>query len=155
MSRPQVKPVPDGMHTVTPHLTCAGAADAIEFYKKAFNATEMGRLSGPQGKLIHASIRIGDSAVMLVDEFPDWGNLGPKSLNGSPVTIHLYVEDVDAAFERAIGAGAKITMPLEDTFWGDRYGVLEDPFGHHWSLATHIRDMTREEIQQAAQNMFG
>jgi PhnB protein len=155
MIKPQVKPVPDGMHTVTPHLTCAGAADAIEFYKKAFNATEMGRLSGPQGKLIHASIRIGDSAVMLVDEFPDWGNLGPKSLNGSPVTIHLYVEDVDAAFERAIGAGAKITMPLEDTFWGDRYGVLEDPFGHHWSLATHIRDMTPEEIQQAAQNMFG
>jgi PhnB protein len=155
MIEPQVKPVPDGMHTVTPHLVCAGAADAIEFYKKAFDAIEMGRLSDPQGKLIHASIRIGDSVVMLVDEFPEWGKPGPKSLKGSPVTIHLYVEDVDAIFERAVGAGAKVTMPLEDTFWGDRYGVLEDPFGHHWSVATHIRDMTPEEIQQAAQKMFG
>ncbi len=155
MIKPQVNPVPDGMHTVTPHLVCAGAADAIEFYKKAFDAIEMGRLSEPKGKLIHASIRIGDSVVMLVDEFPDWGKPGPKSLKGSPVTIHLYVEDVDAIFERAVGAGAKVTMPLEDTFWGDRYGVLEDPFGHHWSVATHIRDMTREEIQQAAQKMFG
>jgi len=105
MTEPQVKPVPDGMHTVTPHLTCAGAADAIEFYKVAFGAIEMMRLPGPHGKLIHASLRIGDSAVMLVDEFPDCGNLGPTSLNGSPVTIHLYVEDVDATFERAIGAG--------------------------------------------------
>ncbi|MDQ3731107.1 MAG: VOC family protein [Pseudomonadota bacterium] len=155
MIKPQVKPVPDGMHTVTPNLVCAGAADAIEFYKKAFDAIEMGRLSDSQGKLIHASIRIGDSVVMLVDEFPDWGKPGPKSLKGSPVTIHLYVEDVDAIFERAVGAGAKVTMPLEDTFWGDRYGVLEDPFGHHWSVATHIRDMTPEEIQQAAQKMFG
>jgi PhnB protein len=155
MTEPKVKPVPEGMHTVTPHLICAGATDAIEFYKKAFNAIEMGHLSNPQGKLMHASIRIGDSAVMLADEFPDWGKFGPKSLKGSPVTIHLYVEDVDATFERAVSAGAKITMPLEDTFWGDRYGVLEDPFGHHWSVATHIRDMTPEEIQQAAQKMFG
>ena len=93
---PNVKPIPEGMHTVTPHLICAGAADAIEFYTKAFNAVEMGRMAGPQGKLIHALIRIGDSAVMLVDEFPDWGSFGPRSLKGSPVTIHLYVEDVDA-----------------------------------------------------------
>jgi PhnB protein len=150
-----VKPIPEGMHTVTPHLICAGAADAIEFYKKAFNAIETGRLSDPQGKLMHAGIRIGDSVVMLVDEFPDWGKFGPKSLKGSPVTIHLYVEDVDATFERAVGAGAKITMPLEDTFWGDRYGVLEDPFGHHWSVATHVRDVSPEEMQQAAQKMFG
>jgi PhnB protein len=105
---PRVKPVPDGMHTVTPHLICAGAADAIEFYKKAFNAVEMGRMGGPQGKLIHALIRIGDSAVMLVDEFPDWGSFGPKSLKGSPVTIHLYVEDVDAMVERAVAAGARL-----------------------------------------------
>jgi len=146
---PQVKPVPEGMHTVTPHLVCAGAADAIEFYKKAFNAVEGGRLPGPQGKLMHAMIRIEGSAVMLVDEMPEWGAFGPKSLKGSPVTIHLYVEDVDAFVKRAVAAGAKITMPVDDTFWGDRYGRLEDPFGHHWSVATHIRDMTYEEMKQA------
>ena len=152
---PQVKPIPDGMHTVTPHLVCAGAADAIEFYKKAFNAVETIRLPGPQGKLMHAAIRIGDSAVMLVDEFPDMGAFGPKWLKGSPVTIHLYVEDVDAFVERAVAAGAKITMPLEDMFWGDRYCKLEDPFGHHWSVATHVRDVSPEEMQQAAQNLCG
>lgn len=150
---PQVKPVPEGMHAVTPHLVCAGAAAAIEFYKKAFNATEVGRLPGPQGKLMHAMIRIGDSAVMLVDEFPDWCSFGPKSLKGSPVTIHLYVEDVDAFVKRAVAAGAKITMPLDDMFWGDRYCKLEDPFGHHWSVATHIRDVSPQEMQQAMQNM--
>ncbi|MDQ3774319.1 MAG: VOC family protein [Pseudomonadota bacterium] len=155
MIKPQVKPVPEWMHTVTPHLICAGAADAIEFYKKAFDAVEMARVPGPQGKLIHACIRIGDSVVMLVDEFPDWGSFGPKSLNGSPVTIHLQVEDVDAVFERAVRVGAKITMPLEDMFWGDRYGKLEDPFGHHWSVATHIRDVSPEEMQQAAQKACG
>jgi uncharacterized glyoxalase superfamily protein PhnB len=155
MINPKVKSVPDGMHTVTPHLICAGAADAIEFYKKAFHAVDVGRVPGPAGKLMHACIRIGDSAVMLVDEFPDWGKFGPKSLKGSPVTIHLYVEDVDAMFERAVGAGAKIKMPLENTFWGDRYGVLEDPFGHHWSVATHIRDVSPEELQQAAQKACG
>ena len=155
MTMPRVKPVPDGMHTVTPHLICAGAADAIEFYKKTFNAVERGRMAGPQGKLIHALIRIGDSAVMLVDEFPDWGSFGPKSLKGSPVTIHLYVEDVDAIVERAVGAGAKITMPLEDTFWGDHYCKLEDPFGHQWSVATHVRDVSPEEMQQAAQKVCG
>ena len=155
MINPKVKPVPDGMHTVTPHLICAGAADAIEFYKKAFDAVEMARVPGPQDKLIHACIRIGDSVVMLVDEFPDWGSFGPKSLKGSPVTIHLQVEDVDAVFERAVRVGAKITMPLEDMFWGDRYGKLQDPFGHHWSVATHIRDVSPEEIQQAAQKACG
>jgi PhnB protein len=155
MTKPLVKPIPDGMHTITPHLVCAGAADAIEFYKVAFGAIEMMRLPGPHGKLIHASLRIGDSAVMLVDENPEWGIVGPKSLKGSPVTIHLYVEDVDATFDRAVAAGAKVTMPVEDMFWGDRYGKLEDPFGHHWSLATHIRDMTPDEIQQATKKMFG
>ena len=143
---PKVKPVPDGMHSVTPHLVCAGAADAIEFYKKAFNATEVGRLAGPQGKLMHAMIRICDSAVMLVDEFPDCGSVRPKSLKGSPVTIHLYVEDVDAFVKRAVAAGAKITMPVADMFWGDRYGQLEDPFGHRWSVATHTRDLSPEEV---------
>ncbi|MGH8626976.1 MAG: VOC family protein, partial [Gammaproteobacteria bacterium] len=124
-------------------------------YKKAFDAIEMSRLPGPQGKLMHACIQIGDSVVMLVDEFPERGGFGPKALKGSPVTIHLQVEDVDAVFERAVRAGAKITMPLEDMFWGDRYGRLEDPFGHHWSVATQIRDMSPEEIQQAAQKGCG
>jgi uncharacterized glyoxalase superfamily protein PhnB len=143
------------MHTVTPHLVCAGAADAIEFYKKAFNAVEAGRLPGPQGKLMHAMIRIEGSAVMLVDEMPEWGSFGPKSLKGTPVTIHLYVEDVDAVVARALAAGAKIIMPVADMFWGDRYGKLEDPFGHHWSVATHLRDVSREEMQQAMQKMGG
>ena len=155
MSKNQVKPIPEGMHTVTPHLICAGAADAIEFYKKAFNAVELGRLAGPQGKLLHGAIRIGDSTVMLVDEFPDWGALGPKSLKGSPVTTHLYVEDVDAFVARATAAGAKITMPLQDMFWGDRYCKLEDPFGHQWSVATHVRDVSPDEMQQAAQKACG
>lgn len=152
---PAVKPIPDDMHSVTPHLVCAGAVGAIEFYKKAFNAVEAGRLPGPQGKLMHAMIRIGDSPVMLVDEMPEWGSFGPKSLRGSPVTIHLYVEDVDAVVARALAAGAKITMPVADMFWGDRYGKLEDPFGHHWSVATHIRDVSPAEMQQAMQNMGG
>jgi PhnB protein len=152
---PKVKPVPDGMHTVTPHLVCAGAADAIEFYKKAFNAVEGGRLAGPQGKLMHAMIRIADSAVMLADEFPECGSFGPKSLKGSPVTIHLYVGDVDAFVKRAVDAGAKITMPLDDMFWGDRYCKLEDPFGHQWSVATHIRDVSPEAMREAMQKMSG
>jgi uncharacterized glyoxalase superfamily protein PhnB len=141
------------MHTVTPHLICAGAADAIEFYKKAFNAVEEVRLPGPQGRLMHAMIRIEGSAVMLVDEMPEWGALSPKSLKGSPVTIHLYVENVDASVQRAVGAGAKITMPPADMFWGDRYAKVEDPFGHHWSVATHVRDVSPQEMQQAMQKM--
>jgi uncharacterized glyoxalase superfamily protein PhnB len=149
----KVKAIPEGMHTVTPHLVCAGAADAIEFYKKAFDAVEVGRMAGPLGKLIHAMLRIGDSAVMLVDEFPEWGSFGPKSLKGSPVTIHLYVEDVDALVKHAVAAGAKITMPIDDMFWGDRYGKLEDPFGHHWSVATHVRDVSQEEMRQAMQKV--
>ena len=151
----KIKPIPDGMHTVTPHLVCAGASDAIEFYKKAFNAVEEARLPGPQGKLMHAMIRINGSAVMLADEFPEWGSFGPKALKGSSVTIHLYVEDVDAAVARAVGAGAKITMPLEDMFWGDRYCKLEDPFGHQWSIATHVRDVSPDEMREAMEKMRG
>ena len=149
----KVKPIPEGMHSVPPHLVCAGAAEAIEFCKKAFGAVEGARLPGPDGKLMHAMIRIGDSAVMLVDEMPQWGALGPKSLEGSPVTIHLYVEDVDAVVKRAVSLGAKVTMPVDDMFWGDRYGKLEDPFGHHWSIGTHKRDVTAEEMQQAMRDM--
>jgi len=152
---PQVKPIPEGMHSLTPHIVCAGAAEAIEFYKKAFGAVELLRVPGAQGKLMHAAIRIGDSVVMLVDEFPEWGSFGPKSLKGTPVTLHLYVDNVDAAVEQAVGAGAKITMPVEDMFWGDRYGQVEDPFGHRWSIATHMRDVSPEELQEAAKKAFG
>jgi uncharacterized glyoxalase superfamily protein PhnB len=150
MIQSHVKAVPDGMHTITPHLVCRDAAAAIAFYQKAFGAVELARLPGPQGKLLHALLRIGDSPLMLVDEFPDWGALGPQSLKGSPVTIHLYVEDVDAAVERAVATGARLTMPVADMFWGDRYGTVEDPFGHRWSIATHVRDLSPEEIQAAA-----
>lgn len=147
MSTSPVKAIPEGMHSLTPHLVCAGAAEAIEFYKKAFNAVELARLPGPDGKLMHALVRIGDSMVMLVDEFPQWGSLGPKALKGSPVVLHLYVEDVDTQVAQAVAAGAKLTMPVTDMFWGDRYGQVEDPFGHKWSVATHTRDLTPEEIQ--------
>ncbi|HZM45994.1 MAG TPA: VOC family protein [Burkholderiales bacterium] len=142
------------INTVTPHLVCAGAASAIEFYKRAFGATEETRLDGPDGKIMHAMLRIGNSPVMLADEMPEWGSVGPKALHGSPVTIHLYVDDVDAFVARAEQAGAKITMPVEDMFWGDRYGKLEDPFGHQWSVATHKRDVSNEEMQKAMQEMM-
>jgi uncharacterized glyoxalase superfamily protein PhnB len=149
----KAKPIPQGMHTVTPHLVCAEAAKAIDFYKKAFGATEVMRLAGPDGRLWHAAIRIGDSTVMLVDEAPEWGSLGPKSLKGTPVTIHLCVDDADAWAERAVAAGATLKMPVDEAFWGDRYGQVEDPFGHRWSLATHVRDMTPEEIKAAMPKM--
>jgi uncharacterized glyoxalase superfamily protein PhnB len=144
-----VSPIPPGMHSLTPHLVCAGAAAAIDFYVRAFGAVEQGRLPGPDGRLMHAMIRIGDSPLMLVDEMPEMGALGPKALKGSPVTIHLYVKDVDATVAQAVKAGARITMPVADMFWGDRYGQLEDPFGHQWSVATHIRDLTPEQIAAA------
>ena len=145
-----VKSTPEGMHTLTPHLVCAGAADAIEFYKKAFGAVERFRLPTPDGRLMHASVQIGDSMLMLVDEMPEWGSLGPKALKASPVTIHLAVDDVDAVVARAVACGATIKMPVADMFWGDRYGIVIDPFGHSWSVATHIRDMTPDEIMAAS-----
>lgn len=151
----QVKPIPQGMHTITPHLVCAGASEAIEFYKKALNAREISRAAGADGKLVNAIIVIGDSAMMLIDEFPEWGSLSPKSLKGSPVTIHLYVEDVDKAYAQAVSAGATATMSPEDMFWGDRYSVMVDPFGHKWSIATHFRDVSVAEIQSAAAKACG
>lgn len=141
--------IPDGMHAVTPHLVCAGAADAIEFYRKAFGAEEAMRLPGPDGRLMHAMVRVAGAPVMLVDEMPEHGALGPKSLKGSPVTIHLYVADVDAFLAHAVAAGARLIMPVDDMFWGDRYGIIEDPFGHHWSVATHQHDLTPAEIDAA------
>jgi uncharacterized glyoxalase superfamily protein PhnB len=137
------------MRSLTPHLVCEGAAKAIDFYKAAFKAEELSRLPGPDGRLMHGMVRIGDSMLMLVDEMPEHGALGPKKLKGSPVTIHLYVENADAAIAQAVSAGAKLTMPAQDMFWGDRYGQVEDPFGHHWSIATHTRDVTPQEMQQA------
>src|SRR5262245_324456 len=151
----KVRPIPQDMHTVTPHLICAGAADAIEFYKKAFGAREEARLPGPNGRIMHAMIRIEGSPVMLVDEMPEWGALSPKSLKGSPVTIHVYVKDADSFVARAAAAGAKVTMPVAEMFWGDRYGKLEDPFGHQWSVGTHVRDVSMEEAQQAMRKMGG
>lgn len=148
MATTAVKPIPEGMHTLTPHIVCEGASDAIAFYKKAFNAEEITRLPGPNGKVMHAAIRIGDSVLMLMDDFPEWGSLGPQALKGTPVTLHLYMKDVDAAMQQAVAAGAQVTMPAADMFWGDRYGQVVDPFGHRWSIATHKQDLTPEEIQQ-------
>jgi uncharacterized glyoxalase superfamily protein PhnB len=149
-----IKPIPDGFHSLTPHLVCAGASEAIEFYRRAFNAVEVMRLPGAPGKLMHAEIRIGDSNIMLVDEMPEWGSVGPATLKGTPVTLHLYVEDANTAFAQAIAAGATVKMPLADAFWGDRYGILVDPFGHQWSIATHIRDVGPDEMQQAMKAMM-
>jgi len=153
MTKTATKPIPDGMHSLTPHLVCADAAGAIDFYQRAFDAVELTRLPGPDGKLMHAMVRIGDSTLMLVEESPNCGMPGPRTLKGSPVTIHLYVADADATVARAAAAGAKITMPVADMFWGDRYGQLEDPFGHHWSVGTHVRDVTPDEMRQAMAKM--
>jgi len=147
---PQPRHIPAGMTPVTPHLVCNDAAAAIEFYKKAFNAIEELRIPTPDGKLIHASVRIAGSPVMLVDEFPGMGGFSPRTLKGSPVTIHVYVEDVDALVAQATQAGAKVTMPPADMFWGDRYGMITDPFGHQWSIATPVRTLSAAEIQEAS-----
>lgn len=136
-------------HTVSPHLVCAGATDAIEFYKNAFGAKETFRLAGAEGKLMHACVVIGDSPVFLVDEFPEWGSLGPKARNGTSVTLHLTVPDADAAAAKAVAAGATLTMPVEEMFWGDRYGIVTDPFGHRWSIAHKVKTLTAEEIAAA------
>ena len=150
---PTTKPVPEGFHTVTPHLVCDGAAAAIEFYKKAFGAIEVARMPGPNGTVMHAQLRIGDSPVMLGEEMPSCHAFGPRTLKGTPVTLHLYVNDCDAFFARAEAAGAKATMAPSDQFWGDRYGVLQDPWGHQWSVATHVRDVSPEEMTEAVKRM--
>ncbi|MBX3650131.1 MAG: VOC family protein [Burkholderiales bacterium] len=141
--------LPEGMHGVTPHLVCAGATEALEFYKKAFDAVETVRLPGPGGKLMHAALIIAGSTVMFTDEMPECGAKSPQTLKGTPVTIHLYVPDADAFYAQAVAAGAKAVMPPADMFWGDRYGVLEDPWGHSWSVATHRHDLTPAEIEAA------
>jgi PhnB protein len=139
---------------VSPHLVVAGAAEAIKFYAKAFGAMQLVKLEGPDGKLMHACLSINGSTVMLVDENPQWKALGPKALGGTPITIHLQVRDVDTVADQAVAAGAKVVMPVADMFWGDRYGIVEDPFGHRWSLATTVRQMSEAEIKEAAIKAF-
>ncbi|MFQ5411051.1 MAG: VOC family protein [Phycisphaerae bacterium] len=147
--------IPEGFRTVTPHMTVKDAAAAIEFYKKAFGAEELFRMPGPGGKgVMHAEIKIGDSVIMLNDEFPGCGPMAPTSLKGTSVTVHLYVEDADKVFNRAVDAGATPAMPVTDMFWGDRYGGVTDPFGHRWSVATHTEDVSPEECAQRAETFF-
>jgi PhnB protein len=145
-----VKPIPEGYHSVTPYLIVSGASDAIAFYKKALGAQEVMRLADPGGKVHHAEIKIGDSRIMLADEHPEIQALSPKTVGGSPVSIHLYVEDVDAAVERAVAAGAKLVRPVADQFYGDRVGGIEDPFGYRWFIATRKEDLTMDEIRRRA-----
>jgi uncharacterized glyoxalase superfamily protein PhnB len=144
-----VKPVPDGYHSITPALTVRDAARAIEFYKSAFGATDRGGvMKGPDGKVMHAELKIGDSIIMLSDEFPQYGALAPQSVGGTSMSLHIYLDGVDAAFDRAVKAGAEVEMPVMDQFWGDRYGKLKDPFGHKWSIATHTKDLSMDEMKQ-------
>ncbi len=149
------KPIPAGQEGLIPHLVCDPCSEAIEFYKKAFGAVEMHRMPAPDGKrIMHAAIKIGNQFVFLVDDFPEYcggQSVSPKALKGTPVTLHRYVEDCDAAIKKAVDAGAKVVMPAMDMFWGDRYGLVTDPFGHSWSLATHKKDMTPAEMHAAMQ----
>jgi PhnB protein len=143
--------IPAGYHTITPSIIVRDAAAAIDFYKRALGAEEIDRMVGPNGAIMHAEIRIGDSRVMLGEENEQWGTRSPLSTNGNPGSLHIYVENADAAFQRALEAGAKVRMPLEDAFWGDRYGKFTDPFGHEWSVATRVKEMTRDEMEKAGQ----
>jgi uncharacterized glyoxalase superfamily protein PhnB len=151
----QVKPVPEGFSTLSPHIIVRNASEAIDFYKKAFAAEEVCRMPGPDGETVmHAELKFGDSTLMLCEEFPKMGAKSPTSYGGSSVTLHLYVEDADALFNRAVSAGATVKMPLSDMFWGDRYGKVSDPYGHEWGIATHKEDLTPEEIGKRAAEAF-
>lgn len=151
----KVKPIPDGYHTVTPYLTIRNAAAALDYYKRAFGADEIFRIANPQGKVGHAEIRIGDSAIMLCDEFPEMGAQGPESIGGTPVMMHLYVENVDALVERAVNAGGKLERPVADQFYGDRAGLVIDPFGHKWWISTHVEDVPPDELKKRSEVAFG
>jgi PhnB protein len=144
-----VKAVPEGYHSITPYMTVRDAARAIDFYKRAFGAVEKGAMKGPNGRVMHAELRIGDSIFMLADEFPEFNSLSPQSTGGAGMGLHIYTEDVDSAFDRAVKAGATVEMPVSDMFWGDRYGKLADPFGHKWSIGTHKQDVTMAEMEEA------
>jgi PhnB protein len=150
-----VKPIPDGYHTVTPYLIIKNAAGAIDFYKKAFGATELFRYPGPNGAVMHAEIKIGDSIIMMADEFPDMGFVGPETRGGATSSIVLYVEDVDTFAKRVEAAGAKVLRPLQDQFYGDRSATYADPFGHVWTVATHKEDLTPEEMEKRKSAMKG
>jgi len=143
-----VKPIPEGYHSVTPYLIIKGAAEAIEYYKKSFGATELFRMPTPDGKIGHAELKIGDSPIMLADEHPDFGHVGPQTLGGTPVGIMIYVDDVDTIYKRAISGGGQEVKPLQDQFYGDRSGTLKDPFGHMWTVATHVEDVAPEEMEK-------
>ena len=146
----KVKPIPEGYHSVTPYMCIDGAAKALDWYKEALGATELFRMEAPGGKIGHAEIKIGDSVIMLADEFPEMGFRGPKSLGGTSINLMIYTEDVDAQVEKAVAAGAKLTKPVKDQFYGDRSGSIEDPFGHSWHIATHIEDIAPEEMEKRA-----
>ena len=146
-----VSPIPEGYHSVTPYLILKNAAAAIEFYKKAFGAVELLRMAAPGGKIGHAEIKIGDSPVMLADEYPDMGFKGPESLGGTPVSLMIYVDDVDKIYPQAIAAGGKEVRPLQNQFYGDRSGTLTDPFGHVWTISTHVEDVPEEELAKRAE----
>jgi len=150
----QVKPIPEGYHTATPYLTVRDAAKAIDFYKRAFDATEVHRMEGPDGKVAHAELKIGDSIIMLGDEMPGADTRSPQSLGGTTSGIFLYVKDVDSAFHKAVGAGARAIAQLQDMFWGDRYGKVTDPYGHSWSLATHKEDVAPAEMKKRTEAHF-
>ena len=150
-----VKPIPEGYHSITPYLIVRGAADAIEFYTKAFGAVELFRFPAPDGKIGHAEIKVGDSPIMLADEYPDMGYNGPQSLGGSPVSLMIYVADVDAVFKQAVAMGATVKEDLQDKFYGDRMGTVIDPFGHRWHLATHKEDVSVEEMERRAKAAHG
>jgi PhnB protein len=155
MATRAVRPIPEGHHTITPSLTVDNAAEAIEFYKRAFGAQELERATAPDGKRIwHAMLQIGDSRLFLGDEFPDMGGSpSPKTLGQTPSSLHLYVEDADAVFQRALNAGATVRMPIEDMFWGDRYGTITDPFGHEWAIATRKEEVSDEEMRRRVEAM--
>jgi PhnB protein len=146
----KVKAIPDGYHAITPYLSIEGAANAIEFYKRAFGAKERMRMAQPDGRIGHAELQFGDSCVMLADEFPDMDFRSPRSIGGTPVTLHLYVEDVDAVVNHAVAAGAKVLRPVQDQFYGDRSGTLADPYGHVWHVSTHKEDLSPAEIEKRA-----
>jgi uncharacterized glyoxalase superfamily protein PhnB len=148
------KPIPDGFHTATPSLVVSDSKKAIEFYKKAFDAKEIYRFLAPDGKIMHAMIQIGDSFIMMADESSNMGCSSPTTIGGSPVSLYLYVEDADKIYNQAVKAGAKVNMPIMDAFWGDRFGSVMDPFGHSWSIATHKKDLTPEELRKAGEEFF-
>lgn len=153
-NQPMVEPIPKGFSSVTPHLIIRDCAKAIDFYKQAFGAKEIYRSLMPDGKVMHSMIQIGDSLVMMADEFPSMGAASPNTLGGTSASLHIYTQDADTLFRQAVDAGAEIIMPLNDMFWGDRYGVIQDPFGHRWAIATHKMDVSPQDMERAAKEMF-